>query len=174
MLKTITPTIILVSAAALLVACGGDPSNEAKEKQLEDTAKKYGVNADVELDKDGDVKTVAIDNGLGGQYGQGLDLPAGFPADVAMPAGANILAATKVPGQKDGFSVQALATDDADTIVSTLTTGMESEGWTKIASDQPTPQMQRIGFEKDDRMANFVITANGETNMVQVVTMAKP
>ncbi len=164
----------LAASATALAACGGgDNSKEAQEKRIEETAKKYGVNADVTLDKDSEVDKVVINNGLG-QYGQGLDLPSGFPQDVALPAGANIMAATNVPGQKNAFSIQALSNDDADTIINSVTSQMETSGWTKSASDQPTPQMRRIGFEKDDRMANFVITANGETNMVQLVTMTKP
>ena len=160
----------LIGVAALLSACGGD--SDSREAAIEKEAKKHGVDADVSVDKNGDVETIAIKSG-NTVVGQNLNLPEGFPGDIRLPSDWNMIASAPVPNLS-GFSVQALSEDDADTIVSSLRKTMTGDGWTETAADAPTPQMSRINFEKGDRMANFNIIANGDTNAVQLMTMKKP
>lgn len=160
----------LIGVTALLSACGGD--TDSREAAIEKEAKKHGVDADVTVDKNGDLETVAIKHG-NAVVGQQLNLPDGFPAEIQLPSDWNMIASSPVPNI-DGFSVQALSEDDADTIVSTLRAALSADGWTETEADAPTPQMNRINFEKDDRMANFNIIANGETNAIQLMTMKRP
>ncbi len=169
-MNTILRNIALVGAIALLSACGGESEN--REAAIEKEAKKYGIDADVTVDEKGDVKTVAIKRG-NAVVGQHLSVPAEFPDDIKLPANWNMIASAPVPNL-NGFSVQALSEDDAETILTNLRGSMSADGWTETVADQPTPQMSRINFEKDDRMANFNIIANGDTNAVQLMTMSKP
>lgn len=163
--------VFAASFLAMTVACGGGAdSNEAREKAMEDTAKKHGLDVDVTVGENGDAEQIVINNGAA-QVGQNLNLPNNFPEDISLPSGWNIMSSAPVP---NGFSVQAIVSDDADTIINGLRGKMSADGWTEAVADQPTPQMSRINFEKDDRMANFNIMANGETNMVQLMTMVRP
>lgn len=158
-------------AAILLASCGGSDSNEAREKQIEDTAAKYGVDVDVTLDEDGETDQIVINQG-GAQVGQGLDLPSGFPDDISLPTAWNVMAASSP--MPNGYSIQALSDSSASEIMGELRSRLTAEGWVETAADTPTPQMSRISFEKDDRMANFNILENGETRAVQLLTMPTP
>ncbi len=160
---------LAAAAAIALGACGG--GNDAREEKIEREAAKHGVNADVELDKNGDVARVEI-KGLGGaSVGSNLNLPADFPADVPLPADWSIMATSPAPG---GHMVQALSGDDAGTIASTMRESLTAEGWVEASADSPVPQMRRLGFEKDGRMTNVAITENGDTRLVQIITMKTP
>lgn len=157
--------------AIFLASCGGSDSNEAREKQIEDTAAKYGVDVDVTLDTDGETERIVINQG-GAQIGQGLDLPSGFPDDIKLPGSWNIMAASAP--MPNGYSIQALSDNSASEVMEELRSRMIAEGWVETAADTPTPHMSRISFEKDDRMANFNILENGETRAVQLLTTPKP
>ncbi|WP_425411041.1 hypothetical protein [Hyphococcus sp.] len=160
----------LGAGAVLLAACGG--GEEAREKQMEDMAKRHGVDADVELDDKGEVKSVKINNGLGGAVvGQNIDLPDGFPADVPVSDEWSIMATTPTPG---GYMIQAMSGDSADAIIEDVRKALNAEGWTEETVDNPVPQMHRIGFTKDDRMTTLNLIANGEQMSVQLLTMKKP
>lgn len=158
-------------AALFLASCGGSDSNEAREKQMEDTAARYGVDVDVTLDEDGETEQIVINQG-GAQVGQGLDLPSGFPDDIDLPESWNVMAASAP--MPNGYSIQALSDSPASEIMDELRSRLTAEGWIETAADTPTPQMSRISFEKDDRMANFNILENGETRAVQLLTMPTP
>lgn len=158
-------------AALILASCGGNDSNEAREKKMEDTAARYGVDVDVSLDEDGETEQVVINQG-GGQVGQGLNLPPGFPNDITLPETWNIMAASAP--MPNGYSIQALSDRSAAEIMDELRSRLTAEGWVETVADSPTSQMSRISFEKDDRMANFNILENGETRAVQLLTMPTP
>ncbi len=169
-----TNTLIISLGAALLVtACGGG-SEEAREKKIEAEAAKHGIDADVELDDKGEVASVRINNGLGATVGSNLDLPDGFPADVPMGGGWSIISTSAVPGQQGGFMVQAMSEDSMADIAETAQRDMAAAGWSNTASDNPTPQMSRLGFEKDGRLTNYILMDAGGKTSVQVVTMKKP
>ncbi|MEO1136458.1 MAG: hypothetical protein AAFW68_07595 [Pseudomonadota bacterium] len=160
---------LIVAAVFALGACGG--GNEAREQEIEREAARHGVDADVELNERGEVETVEI-KGLGGtSVGSNLDLPADFPADVPVPADWSIMATTPAPG---GYMVQALSGDDAQSIVDVMRASLSANGWAETSADTPTPQMRRIGFNKDDRMTNVIVTENGETHAVQIITIKTP
>ncbi len=169
-----TKTVLTVlSAAMLLAACGGG-SEEAREKKIEAEAAKHGVEADVELDDKGDVASVRINNGLGATVGSNLNLPDGFPSDVPMDGGWSIISTSAVPGQQDGFMVQAMSEESIADLAEQAKRDMTAAGWSETSADNPTPQMSRLGFEKDGRMTNYILMDAGEKTSVQVVTMKKP
>lgn len=163
--------IALAGITALIAGCGGD--TESKEAQMEAQAKRHGVDADVELGKNGDVERIVVTTGLGGQYGQNIGLPGGFPDDVAVPDQWNITMSTSVPGT-DGYSIQALSDAGTDEMLAEIRATMQARGWSEVAMATLTPQLTKIDFEKDGRMANFNITDAGESTAVQVLTMTKP
>lgn len=170
-MKRFSNTALIAGAAIMLASCGGSDSNETRERQMEEAAARHGIDADVTLDSSGETEKIVINAG-GGQVGQGLDLPADFPSDVNLPSDWNIIAAAApLP---NAHSIQALSDKSTEDVVEDIRSSLSAEGWTETASDSPTPQMARINFEKEDRMANFNIIANGETRAVQVVTMPKP
>lgn len=160
----------LALGAALLAGCGGG-TNEAREDNIEDTAARYGLDVEVNLDESGETDQVVINQG-GGQVGQGLNLPDGFPGDIDFPIAWNVMAASSP--MPNGYSIQALTESSTGDIVAELRERLAAKGWTETAFQAPTPQMSQIGFEKDERMANFNILENGETRAVQLVTMPKP
>lgn len=49
-----------------------------------------------------------------------------------------------------------------------------AQGWADSGSNQSAETMPCIGFEKDGRMANYVIVAAGSQRTVQIVTMKNP
>ncbi|WP_375203603.1 hypothetical protein [Hyphococcus sp.] len=168
-----TNTIFAVlGAAALLTACGG--GEEAREKKMEAEAAKHGIDADVELDDKGEVESVRVNNGLGATVGSNLDLPDGFPSDVPVNGGWSIISTSATPGQQGGFMVQAMSESSIAAIAETVQRDMAAAGWSETAADNPTPQMSRLGFEKDGRLTNYILMDGGEKTSVQIVTMKKP
>ncbi len=162
---------LMMSAATLLVACGGG-SNESREAQIEKTAQKHGVDADVELDSSGEIAKVEIKRG-DQRIGQGLKLPSGFPDDVSIPDGWNVIHTT--PAAQDGFMVQAMTGASVDDVLSSIRTNLQSAGWNEVAFAEPAPTMKQLGFEKDGRMTNVNLIIPGDGNVsVQLITMPKP
>lgn len=172
MKKIFKTPIVGVASAVLLVACGGgDDGAKTKEKNIEDAAKAHGIDLDATVDAKGDTEQLEIKQGAG-RIGKNLNLPADFPEDVFISPDWNVMGTTPVPS--GGYSIQSLSGDEADVIVKLVREKMIAEGWNEISADSPMPQMSRIGFEKDDRMASFNIMENGAMRMVQMVTMTKP
>ncbi len=169
-MKNLSIAALLGGAALILAGCGGG-SEEAREKKMEDQAAKYGIDADVELDDDGEVKSVEIKGVNGAKVGTGLDLPDGFPEDVSVSEGWNIAAVSPAPG---GFSINAMTDEDVDAIVAFAREKMTAGGWTETQFRQPVPQMTTINFEKDARLTAYTIMNSGAQNSVQLVTMKKP
>ena len=159
-----------LSVVALLAACGDDSSDRAEqtEKAIEEAAKDQGIDLDATLNEDGEIEKIEMESG-GSTVGQNLDLPDGFPEDVFISSGWNIMSTSPTPG---GFMVQSLTSQDSKSIVDEVREKMTGDGWA-ITAEAVTPLTQ-IGFEKDDRMTNFNVIPNGDTNAVQVVTMKKP
>ncbi len=170
-MKTRSGLSVIMLAAGLLAACGGSDTNAAREKAMEDAAAAHGINADVTVNDAGESEKIEINAG-GGTVGRNLDLPAGFPDDINLPADWEVIAASSpMPG---AHSVQILSDATRDEIMQTLRSRLTETGWSETSADIPAPSMARLGFEKGDRMANFNIIENGETRAVQVLTMPKP
>lgn len=171
-MKLISVFAGVAACALMLGACGGG-SEDAREKQIEDAAKRHGVDADVELDDKGEVASVKINNGMGATVGQNLDLPDNFPSDVPVDDDWSIMAISPAPGV-DGFMVNAMTDDGVDETLEKLRNALGAQGWTEETADQPTPQMSRVNFVKDGRMTNVNLIDGGPQLTVQLVTMKKP
>ncbi|MEO0398376.1 MAG: hypothetical protein AAF224_03010 [Pseudomonadota bacterium] len=156
-------------AAGLLAACDGGSTAE-REAKIEREAAKYGVDADVTLDDDGEVKSVTLKNGAT-TVGSDIALPDGFPKDIPIPASWNVMMTAPVG---EGYSLQALSDDSADGIVAAVRSGMEANGWTEKEGRQAAAMMRQLGFEKNDRLATFNVIPNGAGHAVQMATMKKP
>ncbi len=163
---------LFTAGAALLIASCGGGDKESQEKKMEAEAAKHGFDADVELNDDGDVEKVKIKTLGGAEVGQNLDLPADFPKDVALSSDWSIMAVSPAP--QGGYMVQAMASETSDEIVAKAREAMTADGWTEESYDQPTPQMTRLGFVKDNRLTSYNLMLNGDTIMVQLVTIEKP
>ena len=168
---TIKPFMMIGAAALLIAGCGGADSNESREKAMEDLAASQGIDADVTVNDDGETEKVVINAGAG-QVGMNLDLPAGFPDDVKLPADWNIIGSSSP--MPDMQNLQAMSEATTDEIVADLRSRLGDEGWTETGFEQPTPAMSQLGFEKGERIANFNIIENGETRMIQLATLPKP
>lgn len=161
--------LLLVS----LGACGGPSGDEARERQMEEYAARYGVDADIEIDDRGEVSTT-INTAGGGQVGTNLNLPAGFPDDVPVYSELKIYSATPTPGQLQGFMIQAQTESAASDIVAFYTREMAANGWTQSESQPAAASMERLSFTKDDRTTAVVIMDTGASKTVQLSTMVMP
>lgn len=158
-------------AVFALGACGGPSSDEARERQIEEYAAQYGVDADVEIEN-GEVSTT-INTG-GGQVGSDLDLPAGFPDDVAVFPELTIHAAMATPGQVQGYMIQAQTESAVSDIVDFYAREMANAGWEPVEPEATAPTMERLGFKKGERLTTVVIIDTGAMKTVQLSTMVMP
>lgn len=162
---------LAIATGLLISACGGSDSVEDRESAMEDLAARHGVDVDVELSETGETKKVVV-NAAGGQVGSGLELPSGFPTDVIVPSDWNIMAASSPMPQN--YMVQALTEEDFAAVLEAVRHEMSQAGWKEAETAQMTPQMSRVSFEKGERLTAYTVTQNGETQLVQVVSMPKP
>lgn len=158
---------ILIGAGAtalLLTACGGGDSSSVDA----DAAQGDTGSASTALQKLGDKKMV-VQRGAGANLaGSNLDLPEGFPDDVRLPVDTNIIN-TGTPMPEHQMIMGMTPTAPAD-VLNQLRSAMSSEGWSESAAQEMTPQMSRIEFAKDARMARYTITQNGDTSAIQLLT----
>jgi len=171
MITIVRGILAIALSAGLVAACGGSDTDTSRDKAMEDAAAERGIDADVTLNEEGGQERIAINAG-GGQVGRNLDLPAGFPADVRLPADWDIIAASSpLPGS---HNLQALSEASSDDIIERIRARLSADGWAETASDSAAPGMARISLAKDDRIANFNIIENGGTRAIQIMVMPKP
>jgi hypothetical protein len=159
-------TLVGAGATALvLTACGGGDSSSGET----DAAQQGDVgSASAALQQLGDRKMV-VQRGAGGNLaGSNLDLPAGFPDDVRLPGDINIIN-TSNPMPEHQMIMGMTPSAPAD-VLKELRGAMSGEGWSESAAQEMTPQMSRIEFAKDARMASYTITQNGDTSAIQLLT----
>lgn len=165
-----SPIIAGLLGAGVLAACGGG-DDDAREARIERELQKRGLDGDVEVNDRGEVTKAEIRRG-DQRVGQNLSLPEGFPDDVAIPDGWNVMHTTPAP--QGGFMLQALSEDSVEAIAESVRKSLSGDGWTETAADNPAPTMTRMSFEKGDRMTNVNILSAGGQNSVQLLTMDKP
>ena len=173
-MKTIVRPLALLAAtmmtAGLLAACDDDQSKQAREKELEDYAAKHGVVADVKINQDGSVKSVAIERNIGGtksQAGKNLEVPADFPGDVPLYPGLELHAANTMP---QGHMIQGNTADDPETVAVAVTAGMAAQGWTADQSQRSGPMIS-LTFKKDNRTTGFTLLPGAAGTTVQITTL---
>ena len=163
-----------VAAMVLLAGCGGGgQTQEGKDRQAEEYAKSFGVDAQVTTNADG-TKSVAIDRSIGGlaaQGGSNLAVPAGFPDDIPMYPQLNIFAASQLPS--DGFTVQGQTSDSVEQVAEFYVARMTSSGWTHEPPAQQAPTMRMVPFKKGNRTASISLIS-GQGTTVQLMTMVMP
>jgi len=170
-MKTGTGILAIALATDLLAACSGSDSNNSREKAMEDAAARHGIDADVSLNNKGEAEQMVINAG-GSQVGRNLNLPAGFPDDIELPAAWDIIATgSPMPGS---HSLQALSESSKEDIISDVRNRLMADGWTEMESDPSMPHMARISLEKGGRLASFNVIENGNTRAVQILIMPKP
>jgi len=165
--------VCAVTTVVVLAGCGeGRQTQDEKDRQAEEYAKSFGVDAKVTTSADG-TKSVAIDRSMGGmamQGGSNLRLPAGFPDDVPMYPELNIVSSAQLPG---GFTIQGQTNDSLDQVAEFYVGRMASSGWSHEPPAQQPPTMRMLPFSKDNRTTSVSLIA-GQGTTVQVVSMAKP
>ncbi len=158
-----------VAALVTSVTACGD-SETSREEQIENYAAEQGIDLDVDID--GDKMVVQQDiGGVTSQVGMGLDLPDGFPDDVALFPGMQVYGASIVPM---GYSVAAIGNDGVDAVTSYLTDQMTANGWADESTPSPAPTMRNLRFTKDGRAASYTLVPGSDDNtniQISVVTL---
>jgi hypothetical protein len=165
---------VLSVVVIFLAACGpGEQTRTEQDRQAEEYAKSFGIDANVSSNPDG-TKTVAVDRNMGGlavQGGSNLSLPAGFPDDIPMYPEINIFTASQMPNQ--GFMVQGQTPDAVEKVAEFYVARMTSSGWTHQAPAQQVPTMRVLPFRKDSRTATINLIG-GQGTTVQLTTLVMP
>ncbi len=165
-------TLLMICLTTLLGACGGNGDADSYARELEAQAQKHGIDADVTVNEAGDVDSVTVNTQGGGQVGQNLALPEGFPDDVPIAPNWSIMSVSPVP--QGGYMVQAMTPEDIDTVLATARQGFTAAGWSEASASQASPQMSRVGFEKGTRISSVNLIDGGAQLAVQIVTLEKP
>lgn len=119
----------------------------------------------------GDEQLVVMDRNSGGvhsQAGANLNLPAGFPTDVAHYPGLNIYGANTIPNM--GFSLTALANASPEDVAAFYSREMTALGWTE-ASSTPSGAGQILRFEKGSRVFSIQLTPNGANTALGITAL---
>lgn len=165
-----TITTIAAVAALALTACGGGTPAESNDEKPAQTSERERGSASAALEKLGD-ETKIVQNRGGSQAGSNLNLPDGFPDDVTLPANMNVIStSTPLPNTQ---MIMGVTPSMPDAVLEEIRANLTGAGWSEAAFQQLTPQMAKVDFEKDGRMANVTITQNGDTSMVQLMTGPK-
>ncbi|WP_297732468.1 hypothetical protein [uncultured Maricaulis sp.] len=114
---------------------------------------------------------VVMEQDIGGirsQAGANLDLPDGFPDDIAHYPGLNIYGANAIPNM--GFSLAALADGSVEEVAEYYASEMAALGWTEAANG-PSGPGQMLQFEKAGRTTSVNLIPNGATTTVSVTAL---
>jgi len=145
-------------ALALPLAACGDSGNNGGEQNADTSAN--------------DEQIVVADQNSGGihsQAGANLNLPAGFPEDVAHYPGLNIYGANPIPNM--GYSLAALAEGSPEEVAAFYSREMAALGWTEAA---PTPggASQMLRFEKGTRSVSINLIPNGANTTLSITALS--
>jgi len=147
-----------VFALALPLAACGD--NGAQENPDNNSG---GAGSDEQM-----VVTDQNGGGIRSQAGANLNLPAGFPDDVAYYPGLNIYGANTIPNM--GFSYAALAEGSPEDVAAFYSREMAALGWTE-AVVTPSGATQMLRFEKGTRVFSVNLIPNGENTTLSVTAL---
>ena len=167
-MRTIPAFLPAVAVAVLATACGsGHNSAEAREKQLEEYARQHGVDADIELDGDGQVTIQQSVAGGSVTTGQDLGVPDDFPRDVAIYPGMKILSSAVMPG---GYMLQGQAAASSAAVAGFFTSEMARHGWRDESPQAPAGlPMTSLRFVKDQRATGVNLIPDGDQVAVQIM-----
>lgn len=164
-----TPRLLAAAlSAALLAACGQAP-DKAKESLVE-KAIEASSGQHAEVDTGDGQQTVTIETEAGtyvATSGEGVRLPATFPADVRLPEDGRLVTAMSL-GQ--AVSVSQRSPRAAALVFAEFRQAQAAQGWAEAGVLEQAP-IYVAGFTKDQRRmeANFVAEADGGTTLAIAV-----
>ena len=164
-------------------------AEKAAEKAIES---EMGGDADVEIDKDGQItvkagdgeKTLNINSKDGNmtmqagdgksamtmEAGESVALPDSLPADVPLPEGATWNLVQQSTGEAQGLMLQgSVATAMAD-LAATLKSQATAQGWTLVQETNVPNQMALMSFSKGEQSLNYTLGMDGDKTTVMVAT----
>ena len=183
--------IVLCLVAGVAVAgCGKKADEKLTEKLLEKSLSKDGVKADVDIsgnqvsftttDADGkqanvkmngDEMTISGADGVTTFQATGAGkMPADFPADVYVYAGADIVSAVSTPV---GVNLSLKTASAKADVAAKYAAEMKNQGWA-AQTTMDTGDMTMLVFTKDNRTANVVVQfIDGSTSINLTVATEK-
>tara|TARA_R110002126_G_scaffold70458_5_gene177307 strand:- start:4240 stop:4788 length:549 start_codon:yes stop_codon:yes gene_type:complete len=155
MTRCVQSGLPLTLLATLLVACGGDttPPGAASSSGGDDEPM---------------VVMEQNNGGMHAQAGANLDLPAGFPEDVAHYPGLNIYGASAIPNM--GYTLAALAEGSPAEVAAFYSREMAELGWTE-AANAPNGPGQMLRFEKGARSISLNLIPNGDDTTLSITAL---
>ena len=143
--------------AALLVPLAACGSQQAAEDMVNDA---LGGSASVDMGEDGEVRVDTSDGTF--EYGTG-DFPEGWPADLALIPGFELLAGAATP---EGLTAQMSASGDQTSAVSDYVKDLQANrGWAVDPSIPPgTPNMWAL--TKEGKVATIFSAPTGNETVV--------
>lgn len=176
MRPTARPLAVALIGVVLL---GGSACGKAAEKAAEEVTERAieaqgGEGASVDLNDDGAVEIETAD----GSYSAGTgEVPAGWPDDIALPDGLEIVTGTDVAGGGQEISSIIATTEDDQ---ATLAAHFEEElaGWVeanRMESSSDGSTFTAVSYSSGDRTVQLTLSRDAEgTNTVSVSHSVAP
>lgn len=148
----------LIALTSPLGACGGD------------TAQQSASNNAAQGGSDEQMVVMEQDRGgIHSQAGANLNLPAGFPEDVAHYPGLNIYGANTIPNM--GYALAALAEGTPNEVAAFYSREMQALGWTEVVN-APSGPGQMLRFEKGERVFSLNLIPNGADTTLSITALS--
>ncbi len=157
MTQSTKAALALMAIALPLAACGGETAGTG-DAGAPATAGQAEPQIVMEQDA----------GGIRSQAGANLNLPDGFPDDIAHYPGLNIYGANTIPNM--GFSLAAIADGSVAEVAEFYAREMAMLGWTETANG-PSGPGHLLQFEKDGRTASINLIPNGADTTVSVTAL---
>jgi len=152
---SLTRIILLLCAATLVLACGGD----------EETVEIEGGELTFEAEGDG-VRISGEKEGVGaisGRFGENAEIPDGFPEDVPIYPGADVIGGMVAGG---GGMVTLQSGDDLGKVTAFYRENLVKEGW-NLASEMDLGEQRVLAVQKEGRNGAVQISREGsDTNIL--------
>jgi len=157
---SVTRIILLLCAATLFFACGGE----------EETVEIEGGDLTVKAEGEG-VRISGEKEGVGaisGQFGENAEIPDGFPEDVPIYPDAKVVGSMLAGG---GGMVTLQTGDDPGEVTAFYRENLVKEGWS-IASEMDLGGQHLLAVEKGGRNGAVQISREGsDTNILVTIGM---
>ncbi len=117
---------------------------------------------------------VTIDRNAGGihsQAGANLNLPTGFPDDIAIFPGMNIYGASEVPGM--GYSLSAISDAAPADVAEFYVREMTALGWTDASTGGGGAPSQVLRFEKEARVTSVNLMPNNGGTTLSITSLTQ-
>lgn len=159
MIKTLA-ALLLIASVALTASCRKKADERAIEKAIE---KQSGGKVKADISK-GQVTFKSKEGEMTITSGGGAKVPEGFPKDVLVYRGAEVLMSAK---ERDSFTVMLTTGDNSETVAEAYKKAMKSEGWEEETSLQ-TPQGVGLTYKKEKRIAIVNITKDDKKTQISL------